>query len=178
MPSTHPAALVRDSLEADVVAIQSIYSHHVLHGTASFELTPPTIDEMRQRRADVVAKNLPYLVAEQNGVVVGYAYVTLYRPRPAYRFTVEDSVYVREGLAGQGIGSLLLAEIIKICTTKGYRQLMAVVGDSSPPSVSLHERHGFTLAGTFKAVGFKFGAWRDTAMLQRALGDGSLTDPD
>ena len=178
MPSTNQTVLIRDSVEADVPAIQSIYSYHVLHGTASFELTPPTIDDMRQRRADVVAKDLPYLVAEQNGVVVGYAYVTLYRPRPAYRFTVEDSVYVREGLAGQGIGSLLLAEIIEICTTKGYRQLMAVVGDSSPPSVSLHERHGFTLAGTFKAVGYKFGAWRDTAMLQRALGNGDQTDPD
>ena len=177
MPSTHHTVLVRDSVETDVAAIQAIYAHHVLHGTASFELTPPTLDEMRQRRADVVAKDLPYLVAEQNGVVVGYAYVTLYRPRPAYRFTVEDSVYVREGLAGQGIGSLLLAEIIKICTAKGYRQLMAVVGDASPPSVSLHERHGFTLAGTFKAVGYKFGAWRDTAMLQRALGDSDKTDP-
>ena len=178
MPSTNQTVLIRDSVEADVPAIQAIYAHHVLHGTASFELTPPSVDDMRQRRADVVAKDLPYLVAEQNGVVVGYAYVTLYRPRPAYRFTVEDSVYVREGLAGQGIGSLLLAEIIQICTTKGYRQLMAVVGDSSPPSVSLHERHGFTLAGTFKAVGYKFGAWRDTAMLQRALGNGDQTDPD
>jgi len=178
MSPTHPTVLVRDSVETDVATIQAIYAHHVLHGTASFELTPPTLDEMRQRRADVVAKDLPYLVAEQNGVVVGYAYVTLYRPRPAYRFTVEDSVYVREGLAGQGIGGRLLAEIIKICTAKGYRQLMAVVGDSSAPSVSLHQRHGFKLAGTFKAVGYKFGAWRDTAMLQRALGDGELTDPE
>jgi len=177
MSDTQSTVLIRDSLEADVAAIQAIYAHHVLHGTASFELTPPTVDEMRQRRTDVVAKDLPYLVAEQNGVVMGYAYVTLYRPRPAYRFTVEDSVYVKEGLAGQGIGSLLLAEIIKICTAKGYRQLMAVVGDASPPSVCLHERHGFTLAGTFKSVGYKFGAWRDTAMLQRALGDGDQTDP-
>jgi phosphinothricin acetyltransferase len=175
--SANPEVSVRDSLESDVVAIQAIYAHHVLHGTASFELIPPTVDEMRQRRADVVVKNLPYLVAEQKGVVVGYAYVTLYRPRPAYRFTVEDSVYVQEGLAGNGIGSLLLSEIIKICTAKGYRQLMAVVGDSTAPSVGLHQRHGFTLAGTFKAVGYKFGAWRDTAMLQRALGDGSQTDP-
>jgi phosphinothricin acetyltransferase len=178
MPSTNQTVLIRDSLEADVVAIQAIYANHVLHGTASFELTPPTLEEMRQRRADVVAKDLPYLVAEQNGVVVGYAYVTPYRPRPAYRFTVEDSVYVQEGLAGQGIGSLLLAEIIKICTAKGYRQLMAVVGDASAASVSLHERHGFKLAGTFKAVGYKFGAWRDTAMLQRSLGEGDQTDPD
>jgi L-amino acid N-acyltransferase YncA len=177
MSTFRSAVLVRDSVDADVAAIQAIYAHHVLHGTASFELTPPTLDEMRQRRTDVVAKNLPYLVAEQNGVVVGYAYVTLYRPRPAYRFTVEDSVYVQEGLAGQGIGSLLLAEIIKICTAKGYRQLMAVVGDSSPASVSLHERHGFTLAGTFKSVGYKFGAWRDTAMLQRTLGEGDQTEP-
>jgi L-amino acid N-acyltransferase YncA len=178
MPSTNQTVLIRDSLEADVVAIQAIYANHVLHGTASFELTPPTLEEMRQRRADVVAKDLPYLVAEQNGVVVGYAYVTPYRPRPAYRFTVEDSVYVQEGLAGQGIGSLLLAKIIKICTAKGYRQLMAVVGDASAASVSLHERHGFKLAGTFKAVGYKFGAWRDTAMLQRSLGEGDQTDPD
>ena len=177
MSPTQPAVCVRDSVEADVAAIHAIYAYHVLHGTASFELTPPTLDEMRQRRADVVAKALPYLVGEQNGVVVGYAYVTLYRPRPAYRFTVEDSVYVQEGLSGQGIGSLLLAEIIKLCTAKGYRQMMAVVGDSNPPSVSLHERHGFTLAGTFKAVGYKFGAWRDTAMLQRALGEGDQTDP-
>lgn len=177
MATIRSAVLVRDSVEADVAAIQAIYAHHVLHGTASFELTSPTLDEMRQRRADVVAKNLPYLVAEQNGEVVGYAYVTLYRPRPAYRFTVEDSVYVKEGLAGQGVGSLLLTEIIKVCTAKGYRQLMAVVGDSSPASVSLHMRHGFTLAGTFKSVGYKFGAWRDTAMLQRALGKGDQTDP-
>ena len=177
MSPTQPAVCVRDSVEADVAAIHAIYAYHVLHGTASFELTPPTLDERRQRRADVVAKALPYLVGEQNGVVVGYAYVTLYRPRPAYRFTVEDSVYVQEGLSGQGIGSLLLAEIIKLCTAKGYRQMMAVVGDSNPPSVSLHERHGFTLAGTFKAVGYKFGAWRDTAMLQRALGEGDQTDP-
>ncbi len=177
MSDTQSTVLIRDSVEADVATIQAIYAHHVLHGTASFELTPPTLDEMRQRRADVVAKDLPYLVAEQNGLVVGYAYVTLYRPRPAYRFTVEDSVYVKEGLAGQGIGSLLLAEIIKICTAKGYRQLMAVVGDASPPSVGLHERHGFTLAGTFKSVGYKFGAWRDTAMLQRELGEGDQTDP-
>jgi phosphinothricin acetyltransferase len=177
MSPTNLTLRVRDSVEADVAAIHAIYGYHVLHGTASFELTPPTVDEMRQRRAEVVAKALPYLVAEQNGVVVGYAYVTLYRPRPAYRFTVEDSVYVQEGLSGQGIGSLLLAEIIKLCTAKGYRQMMAVVGDSSPPSVSLHERHGFTLAGTFKAVGYKFGAWRDTAMLQRALGEGDQTDP-
>ena len=177
MSSIKAPVLVRDSLESDVAEIQAIYAHHVLHGTASFELTPPTLDDMRQRRADVVAKNLPYLVAKQNGQVVGYAYVTLYRPRPAYRFTVEDSVYVREGLAGQGIGSLLLSEIIKICTAKGYRQLMAVGGDASPPSVSLHQRHGFTLAGTFKSVGYKFGAWRDTAMLQRPLGDGDSTDP-
>ena len=177
MLTIRSAVLVRDSVDADVAAIQAIYAHHVLHGTASFELTPPTLDEMRQRRADVVAKDLPYLVAEQNGVVVGYAYVTPYRPRPAYRFTVEDSVYVKEDLAGWGIGSLLLAEIINVCTAKGYRQLMAVVGDSSPASVSLHERHGFTLAGTFKSVGFKFGAWRDTAMLQRTLGEGDQTDP-
>ena len=178
MSTRASAVTIRDSAETDIASIQDIYAHHVLFGTASFELTPPTLDEMRQRRADVLGKDLPYLVAEQNGVVVGYAYVTPYRPRPAYRFTVEDSVYVRQGLAGQGIGSLLLAETIKICTKKGYRQMMAVVGDAHLPSVALHQHHGFTLAGTFRAVGYKFGAWRDTAMLQRALGEGDGTHPE
>ena len=168
---------IRDSVESDVAFIQDIYSHHVLHGTASFELTPPTVDEMRQRRADVVGRQLPYLVAEKNGQVVGYAYVTLYRPRPAYRFTVEDSVYIRDGMSGQGIGRLLLKELIQICTDKGFRQMMAVFGDASPPSVALHKQLGFTLVGTFQSVGYKFGAWRDTAMLQRALGAGDSTSP-
>ncbi len=175
MSPKHSEILVRDSVEADVQQIQSIYSHHVLHGTASFELTPPTIRDMCERRQAVISKGLPYIVAVMNHEIVGFAYATPYRPRPAYRFTVEDSVYVREGLQGNKIGSLLLSEVIVRCTQAGYRQMLAVVGDASPPSVALHKRHGFELAGTFKAFGFKFGAWRDTAMLQRQLGEGSST---
>jgi phosphinothricin acetyltransferase len=177
MSSTKYPMAIRDSDESDVPVIQDIYSHHVQHGTASFELTPPSVQEMQQRRADVVAKALPYLVAEINGVVVGYAYATMYRPRPAYRFTVEDSVYVREGLAGQGIGRALLDAVIKRCTVLGYRQMLAVIGDSSPASVALHKAAGFVEVGLFRSVGFKFGQWRDTAMLERELGEGSQTPP-
>ena len=167
--------IIRDSLEKDVVQIQHIYSHHVLTGTASFEIDPPDVNEMQVRRAAVVAKGLPYLVAVKGEDVLGYAYATPYRPRPAYRFTVEDSVYIREGVHGLGIGKRLLQAVIDHCTASGYRQMLAVVGDASAPSVALHRSLGFELAGTFKAFGFKFGAWRDTAMLQRALGEGAAT---
>lgn len=167
--------VIRPSTDEDVAVIHDIYQYHVLNGTASFEITPPTLTEMRERRAAVLAKGLPYTVAVLNDRVVGYAYATPYRPRPAYRFTVEDSVYVREGMHGKGIGRALLQSVIDRCTDLGYRQMLAVVGDSSPPSVKLHQQLGFELAGTFKAFGFKFGAWRDTAMLQRALGEGSST---
>lgn len=169
---------LRNSLEADCEAIQAIYAHHVLHGTASFEITPPTVEEIRQRRSDVVNKGLPYIVAERNGEVVGYAYATMYRARPAYRFTVENSVYVKEGLAGEGIGSGLLIELIRLCTLAGFRQMIAVIGDSSPASVALHKRHGFEQVGLFRSVGFKAGAWRDTAMLQLELGAGNRMPPE
>ncbi len=171
----HPTFTIRLSEEKDVPQIQSIYSHHVLTGTASFEITPPDVAEMLSRRATVVAKGLPYLVAVKGDEVLGYAYATVYRPRPAYRFTVEDSVYIREGIHGKGIGKALLQAVIDQCTVSGYRQMLAVIGDASPPSVALHRSLGFELAGTFKAFGFKFGAWRDTAMMQRQLGDGAST---
>jgi L-amino acid N-acyltransferase YncA len=177
MQSTKPTVLIRDSVEGDVVIIQDIYSYHVQHGTASFELTPPTLQEMQQRRADIVEKGLPYFVAEFEGAVVGYAYATMYRPRPAYRFTVEDSVYVREGLAGNGIGRALLEAVIERCTVLGYRQMLAVIGDSSAASVALHKAMGFEQVGLFRSVGFKFGQWRDTAMLERELGEGSRSLP-
>jgi L-amino acid N-acyltransferase YncA len=169
----HPAFTIRPSEEKDIVQIQSIYAHHVLTGTASFEITPPDVNEMLARRAAIVAKGLPYLVAVRGDEVLGYAYATVYRPRPAYRFTVEDSVYIREGVHGKGIGKALLQAVIDDCTACGYRQMLAVIGDSSAPSVALHKSLGFELAGTFKAFGFKFGAWRDTAMMQRQLGEGS-----
>ena len=171
----HPVFNIRPSEEQDIPQIQSIYSHHVLTGTASFEITPPDVAEMLSRRAAVVAKGLPYLVAVKDDEVLGYAYATVYRPRPAYRFTVEDSVYIREGIHGKGIGKALLQAVIDHCSASGYRQMLAVIGDSSAPSVALHRSLGFELAGTFKAFGFKFGAWRDTAMMQRQLGEGSAT---
>ena len=169
------AFTIRASEEKDMQQIQSIYSHHVLNGTASFEITPPDLAEMLSRRTTIVSKGLPYLVAVRGDEVLGYAYATVYRPRPAYRFTVEDSVYVREGLHGQGVGKALLQAVIDQCTASGYRQMLAVIGDASPPSVALHRSLGFELAGTFKAFGFKFGAWRDTAMMQRQLGEGAST---
>ena len=177
MTSRPPEIQIRESTEQDVPVIQNIYAHHVLHGTASFELTPPDLQEMQTRRQAVISKGLPYLVAVLKDEIVGYAYATPYRPRPAYRYTVEDSVYIREGFQGKKIGSLLLLAVIEHCTRAGYRQMLAVVGDASAPSVALHLRHGFELAETFKAFGYKFGAWRDTTMLQRSLGEGSSTLP-
>ena len=166
---------LRDSVESDVPAIQAIYAYHVLNGTASFEIEPPSVEDMRGRRADVLSKGLPYIVAERDGAVVGYAYATLYRARPAYRFTCEDSVYVHEAMARQGVGGKLLAEIIRRCTAGGWRQMIAVIGDNNAASMAVHASQGFFLAGTLHNVGFKFEAWRDTAMMQRALGDGADT---
>lgn len=159
-------------------AIQRIYAHHVLHGTASFELEPPTLEQMRERRASVTAQGMPYLAAEIDGTVRGYAYVTPYRPRPAYRHTVEDSVYVEDGWGGRGIGNLLMAELIQRCTQGGWRQMLAVVGDSrNAASLALHARHGFHPVGTLRSVGFKHGQWRDTVLMQRELGEGDGTPP-
>ncbi|ANN65214.1 GNAT family N-acetyltransferase [Bordetella bronchialis] len=179
MPATPPSPLlIRDATADDMAAIQAIYSHHVLHGTASFELTPPTLEEMLQRRAAVLQNRLPYLAAELEGRVVGYAYATLYRPRPAYRYTCEDSVYVRPGMGGHGIGGRLLTELIQRCTALGWRQMLAVVGDSAnAASLALHARRGFHPVGTLRSVGHKFGEWRDTVLMQRALGEGDTTAP-
>lgn len=176
---SEPAALtLRDSTPADVPAIQAIYAHHVLHGTASFELDPPTLADMHTRREAVLAQRLPYLVAERGGEIVGYAYATPYRPRPAYRYTVEDSVYVKPGIAGQGIGGQLLAALVERCTAGGWRQMLAIVGDSgNAASLALHAHQGFHPVGTLRSVGYKFGQWRDTVLMQRALGDGDQRDP-
>jgi len=173
-----PSSLVlRDSEALDVPAIHAIYAHHVLHGTSSFELEPPSLRQMQQRRQDVLALGLPYLVVERDGEVLGYAYASLYRPRPGYRFTVEDSIYLRDGSTGKGIGSQLLAALIERCEAGGWRQMVAVAGGASAASVALHQRHGFEMTGIFRAVGFKFGAWQDAALLQRALGDGNASLP-
>ncbi|MGY6268794.1 N-acetyltransferase family protein [Achromobacter denitrificans] len=178
MPSNATTVLIRDSAPADLPAIKAIYAHHVQHGAASFELEPPSIEEMRQRRAAVLEKDMPYLVAEIAGEIVGYAYVTPYRPRPAYRHTVEDSVYVKAGRSGLGIGGRLLAELIARCTAAGWRQMLAVVGDSrNAASLAVHARQGFHPVGTLRSVGHKHGEWRDTVLMQRALGEGDATPP-
>lgn len=172
------AQLIRTARDSDIPAITAIYAHHVLHGTASFELDPPSEDEMRARAAHVRHEQMPYFVAELDGEVVGYAYATIYRSRRAYRFTAEDSVYIRHDLAGRGIGRALLDALIAECERIGCRQMIAQIGDSANvASIRLHERAGFAHAGMLKSVGFKFGKWLDTVRMQRALGAGDLTLP-
>lgn len=169
---------IRASREGDLAAITAIYGHHVLHGSASFETEPPSIDEMRQRRAGLLARGYPYLVAEDGTGIVGYTYAGPYRPRPAYRDTVENSVYVRRDTIGRGIGRRLLDVLIGDCEARGYRQMIAVVGDSgNTASIRLHERAGFQLIGVLRSVGFKHGRWLDSVLLQRALGAGDRTLP-
>jgi L-amino acid N-acyltransferase YncA len=172
------ALRIRDATEADMAAVRRIYEHHVLYGLATFEEVPPTLEEMLARRGTVLALGLPYLAAEIHGQVVGYAYATSYRPRPAYRYTIEDSVYVAQGLRGRGIGGALLQSLIARCEAGPWRQLLAVIGDSgNAASIALHARMGFRLTGTFTAVGFKLGGWVDTVLMQRALSGGHTTLP-
>jgi len=158
--------------------VTSIYAQHVLHGLASFEEVPPSVDEMHARRAGVLQLGLPYLVAEIDGRVVGYSYATAYRSRPAYRYTIEDSVYVADGLNARGIGTALLAELIARCERGPWRQMLAVIGDSgNAGSIALHRRLGFTPAGNLTSVGFKLGRWVDSIFMQRVLGAGDSVDP-
>ncbi|MEQ9332356.1 N-acetyltransferase family protein [Thalassobaculum sp.] len=169
---------VRDSRDGDVAAIHGIYAFHVLHGLASFEEQPPAVDEMARRRAAVIAAGYPHLVAELDGAVVGYSYASAYRPRPAYRFTIENSVYVQDGLRGRGVGRALLGALIDRCEAGPWRQMIAVIGDTgNEPSIGLHAAFGFRRVGTLQAVGFKFGRWVDSVLMQRALGSGEGTDP-
>lgn len=170
--------LVRDAAAADMPAIQAIYAHHVLRGLATFEEVPPSVAEMADRRAAVLKAGLPYLTAEIGGAVVGYAYATVYRPRPAYRFTVEDSIYIAHGLGGRGIGAALLGALVDRCERGPWRQMLAVIGNSgNAGSIALHRRLGFEPIGTLHAVGFKLGRWVDTVLMQRALGDGDRSAP-
>ena len=170
--------IVRPASAADFAAIHSIYAHHVLHGLASFEEQPPSLEELRRRYDDVIAHGLPYLAAEEAGEVLGYGYCTLYRTRSAYRYSLEDSVYVREGHHRKGIGRAILAELIARCERLSHRQLIAVIGDSGQAaSIGLHESLGFLRAGTLRSVGFKFGRWVDTVIMQRPLGRGDGTPP-
>ncbi|WP_396268896.1 GNAT family N-acetyltransferase [Ideonella sp.] len=167
------ALLIRPSTDADLAAITAIYADNVLHGTGTFELEPPDEAEMARRRGDVLSKGLPWLVAERAGVVLGYAYANHFRPRLAYRFCVEDSIYLGPDAKGQGVGTLLLAELIARCTAAGARQMVAVIGDSANlGSVGVHRRLGFEDAGVLKSAGWKFDAWRDVVLMQRPLGLG------
>lgn len=176
--SPPPTPAIRAVRDDDIAAITAIYAHHVLHGSASFELEAPTETEMRARAAHVREEGMPYLVAELDGEVAGYAYATVYRTRRAYRFTAEDSVYIRHDLAGRGIGRALLDALMAECERIGCRQMIAQIGDSANvASIRLHERTGFEHAGVLKSVGFKFGRWLDTVRMQRALGPGDSTLP-
>ena len=172
------SAAIRPATVADIPAITRIYAHAVAHGTASFELTAPDETEMTKRMQHLLDGRFPYLAAEADGAVTGYAYAALYRTRPAYRFTVEDSVYVAPERQGRGIGRALLAALIEASAARGFRQMIAVIGDSDQAaSIALHAALGFAPIGTFANVGFKFGRWLDTVLMQRALGPGGSAPP-
>ncbi|EKE72304.1 GNAT family N-acetyltransferase [Oceanibaculum indicum] len=170
--------VVRDAREADIPAIRAIYAHHVQHGLASFEETPPDEAEMLRRFRTLKEGGFPYLAAELAGDLVGYSYAGQYRPRPAYRYSVEDSVYVRDGMAGKGVGRALLTALLARCTDMGFRQMIAIIGDSgNHGSIGLHQALGFKDVGTIRSVGFKHGRWVDSVLLQRALGEGDTSLP-
>jgi phosphinothricin acetyltransferase len=169
---------IRAATAADIPAITAIYDQAVRHGTASFELEPPDAAEMARRRQTLVDGGFPYLVAEADGTVAGYAYAGPYRPRPAYRWSVEDSVYVAPALQRRGVGRVLLDRLIAEAEQRGFRQMIAVIGDSAQtPSIELHRAAGFRLIGTVDSVGHKFGRWLDTVLMQRPLGPGASTPP-
>ena len=171
--------IVRDSHPSDLPALAAIYAHAVRTGTASFELEPPDLAEFTRRHDAIRAAGFPYLVAApQDGTPIGYAYVSTYRPRPAYRFTVENSVYVAPGQQGRGVGSALLPVLIERCEVAGTRIIIAVIGDTANrPSIALHARHGFTHAGTLPGVGWKHETWLDTVLMVRPLGPGTTVPP-
>ena len=177
--STPPAGLaIRPAVPTDLERITDIYRHHVLTGTATFELVPPAAEEMAGRLAAVRGKGFPWLTAEIDGHVVGYAYAAMFRPRPAYAWTVEDSIYLDPAATGRGIGRRLLVELIRQCEALGLRRMIAVIGDSAnTASIALHRSLGFEDAGVQRAVGLKFGRWLDTVMMQRDLGEGASSIP-
>ena len=169
---------MRPATAEDLPAINGIYSYHVLHGLASFEEAAPPLEEMRRRFDDVRGRGLPYLVADFGGVVAGYGYCAPYRSRSAYRYSLEDSVYVRHGSEGRGVGSALLRELIARSEGLGYRTIIAVIGDSAnAASINLHAAFGFVRVGTLRSAGFKFGRWVDSVLMQLPLGTGDATPP-
>jgi len=170
---------IRASQDSDIAAITAIYAHHVLHGTGTFEVDPPSATDMAARRAEVLARGLPWIVAEQNGEVVGFAYANWFKPRPAYRFSAEDSIYVADRARGQGAGRALLSELALRAEAAGIRKLLAVIGDSANAgSIGLHRALGFTEVGVMRSVGWKHGAWRDIVLMEKPLGTGDSTSPE
>ncbi|XHS76767.1 GNAT family N-acetyltransferase [Burkholderiaceae bacterium UC74_6] len=172
-----PKIVLRPSTEADLPAIQAIYAHAVLHGTGTFETEVPDVIEMTRRRTEVLSRGLPFLVAEVDGKVAGYAYANYFRPRLAYRYCLEDSIYLAPTAQGKGLGKLLLAELIARCEAAGGRQMLAVIGDAdNKGSVGLHTALGFEHTGVLKSSGWKFGRWLDVVLMQRQLGQGDAVD--
>jgi len=170
--------LVRPAAPQDLPAIQGIYAHHVMHGLASFEEVAPPLAEMQRRYEDITKQGFPYLVGEERGEILGYGYCSLYRTRSAYRHTLEDSIYVKQGQLGKGVGKAVLKELISICTALNYRQMIAVIGDSANAgSIKLHASLGFVRAGLLRSTGFKLGRWVDSVYMQLPLGAGDSTKP-
>ena len=171
--------LIRPSTDDDVAAITAIYAHHVLHGTGTFETDPPNEADMAQRRRDVLGRALPWLVAEDaSGQVIGYAYCNWFKPRAAYRFSAEDSIYLHPDAVGHGLGRALLDELAAQAQRAGVRKLIAVIGDgANAASIGLHRAAGFAHVGVIGACGWKFGRWLDIVLMEKALGDGSSTPP-
>jgi phosphinothricin acetyltransferase len=171
--------LIRNSLPEDITAIAAIYKHHVLHGTGTFEIEPPSHDDMVSRRADVIGKGLPYLVAVESGHVLGFAYCNWFKPRPAYRFSAEDSIYLAPEAQGRGLGRSLLAELMQRAEAAGVRKLIAVIGDSANQgSIGVHRSVGFAQVGLLKSCGWKFDRWLDVVLMEKALGFGDSTAPE
>lgn len=170
--------ILRASRDADLPAMTTIYAHHVLHGTGTFEIDPPTETDMATRRADVLGRSLPWLVAEEGGAVIGFAYCNWFKPRPAYRFSAEDSIYLAPGAHGRGLGRALLAELAAQAERAGVRKLIAVIGDSANAgSIGVHRSVGFTDVGVLKSSGWKFDRWLDVVLMEKALGAGDRTAP-
>jgi L-amino acid N-acyltransferase YncA len=169
---------IRPAVAADIAAITRIYAHAVEHGTATFEIEPPDEAEMARRLQALLQNGYPYLVAERAGSIAGYAYAGAYRARPAYHWSVEDSIYVAPDMQRQRVGSQLLTHLIEAAESRGFRQMIAVIGDSAQtPSIAVHERAGFAHVGALQSVGFKHGRWLDTVLMQRALGSGAALPP-
>jgi phosphinothricin acetyltransferase len=170
--------IIRPSIDADLPAITAVYAHHVLTGTGTFEVDPPNVDDMRSRRADVLSKGLPWLVVVEDETVLGYAYCNWFKPRPAYRFSAEDSIYLSPEAAGKGLGRMLLAELMAQAQRAGVRKLIAVIGDSANAgSIAVHKSAGFQDVGVLKSCGWKFDKWLNVVLMDKTLGEADSSSP-